>query len=151
MKVILLEDVKGKGKKNQIIDVPNGFGNFLIANKKAMAATEENQEKVAEEIKVQKNQEQERKRLLTKLKSDIDNKIIEVTIKLGANGKKFGNVSKTVICDEFEKKYGLHLNKKDVELSSDINSVGIYTVKVKLDTDIVAEFEVKVLEEKSEK
>ena len=109
MKVILLEDVKGKGKKNQIIDVPNGFGNFLIANKKAMVATDENKEKVAEEMEVAKAQEQERKRLLTKLKKDIDNKIVEVTIKVGSNGKKFGNVSKTVICDEFEKKYGLHL------------------------------------------
>ena len=131
-------------KVNSLSELIENFNSLL-------QETEENQEKVAEEIKVQKNQEQERKRLLTKLKSDIDNKIIEVTIKLGANGKKFGNVSKTVICDEFEKKYGLHLNKKDVELSSDINSVGIYTVKVKLDTDIVAEFEVKVLEEKSEK
>ena len=146
MKVILLKDVKGKGTKDQIIDVANGYGNYLLSNKLAVIASEEN----LAELEKQKEQEridaEHRRNLLKKIQSDIQGKFISIYIKVGADGKNFGHITTKLVCDEFEAQTGIHLDKRKVELPSEINSVGIYTASVKLDKDIIATFEINVIE-----
>lgn len=146
MKVILTSDVKGKGLKDEIIDVANGYGNFLITNKLAIAATDENLKKLKETKEQERIANENRRNVLEKLKNEIQGKFISVNIKVGIDGKTFGHITAKYICEEFEKQTGIHLDKKKVELSADINSVGIYTCNVKLDTDIIATFEVNVIE-----
>lgn len=146
MKVILLENVKGKGNKDQIIDVANGYGNYLLTNKLGLLATEENLQKLAQQKEQQRIDEEHRRDLLNKIKSEIQGKFISLYIKVGADGKNFGHITTKLVCDEFEAQTGIHLDKRKVELPSEINSVGIFTATVKLDKDIVATFEINVIE-----
>ena len=146
VKVILLSDVKGKGKKDQIIDVANGYANYLISNKLGVVANEENLKALKE------NQEQERieaenhHKFLENIKKEIDGKTINIHIKMGVDGKVFGHITTKQVGDEFEAQTGIHLDKRKIELPADINSVGIYTANVSLAKDIVAQFAINVLE-----
>lgn len=146
MKVILIQDVKGKGKKDDVLDVANGYGNFLINNKLAVMATDENLNKLKAEQEQARILNENRRNVLEKLKSEIQGKFISVYIKVGADGKNFGHITSKYICDEFEAQTGIHLDKKKVELPAEIKSVGIYTVNVRLEKDIVASFEINVIE-----
>ena len=148
MKVILTQDVKGKGKKDQIIDVANGYANYLINNNLAVAATEENMVLFERQKAEEKKAEENRRALLKKIRDDIQGKIVSLKIKLGAGGKLFGHITTKLVCDEFEAQTGIHLDKRKVELPADINSIGIFTATVKLESDIIAQFEIKVEEDK---
>ena len=148
MKVILLSDVKGKGKKDQVIDVAAGYGNYLITNKLALLANDENLTNLAKQKEQEKINEERRRAVLTKLKSEIQDKFISIYIKIGADGKSFGHITSKLVCDEFEAQTGIHLDKKKVEIPAEINSVGIFTASVKLDKDIIASFEINVIEKK---
>ena len=146
MKVILTSDVKGKGKKDDILDVANGYGNFLITNKLAVMASEENLKELARRQEQDRINLENKKNVLEKLKAEIQGKFISVYIKMGADGKKFGNITTQYICDEFQAQTGILLDKKKVELPAEINSVGIFTANVRLDKDIIATFEINVIE-----
>lgn len=146
MKVILLEDVKGRGSKNQIIDVANGYGNFLITNNKAVLANEENVRKVEEQKAQAIIDEQNRLELMKKLKEDIESKSVNIYIKVGSDGKVFGHITNKQICEEYEAQTGIKLDKRKVTLPADINSVGIYTANVDLYKDVQASIKVHVLE-----
>jgi cyclic-di-AMP phosphodiesterase len=146
MKIILLEDVKGKGKKNEIIEVANGYANFLVRQKKAMLANDENVEAI-EKAKLEAEEKAKRHiEMMKKLKSEIDNKKVVVGIQIGVDGKLFGSVTTKQICEAFEQEHGILLDRKKVELESEINSVGIYTATVNLHKDIKAQFEVHIVE-----
>ncbi len=148
MKVILLEDVKGRGKKDETINVANGYGNYLISHNLAVEASDEN----LKELKKRQNQEaideQNRIKLLEKLKGEIDGKSINVYIKVGQDGKTFGHITTKQITEEFEAQTGIHLDKKKVTLPADIDFVGIFKANVDLGKEIVATFDVHVLEKK---
>lgn len=148
MKVILLEDVKGRGKKDQIIEVANGYGNYLLTNNLALAATDENIKAVGERIEREKKEAENRRNLLKKFRDEIDGKSIVIKIKVGAGGKTFGSITTKMVCDEFENQHNIHLDKKKVELPGEISSIGIYTATVKLDTDITAQFVINVEEKR---
>ncbi len=145
MKIILLADVKGKGKKDDIIEVNNGYGNYLISNNLGLLANDNNLKKLAENQKQAKIEEENRKNLLEKIKSEIDGKSVTIYLKLGADGKAFGHVTSKLICDEFEAQNGIRLDKKKLDLPNDINSIGIYTATITLAKDIVASFEINVI------
>lgn len=142
MKIILLKDVKGKGKKDQIVDVAQGYANHLIVSGSAAIYNDENTKKLEERKADQALQIKLEREANLALKSEIDSKQILCYIKIGANGKTFGQITKTQVCEEFEKQTGIKLNKQKLEMN-DIHGVGITEVKVKLDTDIIAVFKVK--------
>ncbi|MGI6360490.1 MAG: 50S ribosomal protein L9 [Acholeplasmatales bacterium] len=146
MKVILLEDIKSKGKKDDIIDVPNGYGQYLLSSNRAILATPEAIKDV--ELKKARIVEQERQHLLLmkKLKEEIESKSVNIWINIGQDGKMFGSVTTKLITDAFMEQNGIELDRKKVELTSEINSIGIYTATVTLSKDIKAQFEINVLE-----
>ena len=148
MKVILTQDVKGKGKKDDIIDVAAGYANYLIANKMGLAASEENLQIFEKQKALQKKEAENKKKLLMKFRDEINGKSISIKLKVGQGGKNFGHITTKLVCDEFEAQTGIHLDRKKVELPGDINSIGIFTATVKIDTDIIATFEIKVEEKK---
>ena len=115
-----------------------------------MSELDEIRQKRMAELQAQQAQakleEENRRAVLKKIRDEIQDKFISVYIKIGADGKTFGHITTKLVCDEFEAQTGIHLDKRKVELPSEINSVGIYTASVKLDKDIVATFEVNVLE-----
>ncbi|MDY0277693.1 MAG: 50S ribosomal protein L9, partial [Acholeplasma sp.] len=146
MEVILLEDVKGRGKKDEVINVAPGYGNFLIKQNKAIVANEENLQKLNEEKAEEKRKIDEHLDLMKKLKNEIDGKSITVEIQTGKDGRLFGSVTTKGIAEEFEKQNGILLDKKKIELPIEITSVGIYTANVSLHKDVKASFEINVIE-----
>ncbi len=146
MKVILLADVKGRGKKDDVIDVASGYANYLFTNNFAVQATEENLKKLEHQKEQALEDALNHKKLMEKLKEEIEEKSINVYIKLGADGKTFGKVTTKQICDEFESQTGIHLDKKKVKLVSDIDFVGIFNATVELTKDVVATIKINVLE-----
>lgn len=146
MKVILSQDVKGRGQKGQIIDVANGYGNYLLTNKLAIQATDENIKQVEAEKAQAKLDEENHFQLMLKLKQEIEAQSINVYIKVGADGKTFGHITNKQICEEFEAQTGITLDKKKVSLPAEINSVGIFTATVDLGKGLQASIEINVLE-----
>ncbi len=146
MKVILTTDVKGKGKKDDILEVANGYGQFLITQKKALVANDDNLADLEAEQQKQKEAEQRHLDLMKKLKSEIDGKQVVLEIQIGKDGKQFGSITTKQIAEAFQATHGILIDKKKLELQSEINSIGIYTAFVSLHKDIKAQFEVKVIE-----
>ncbi len=146
MKVILLDDVKGKGKKDQTIEVAGGYANYLIGANLAIPATEENIKKLAEQKELLRIQEEKYILLMKKLANEIEGKSITLSIQVGQDGKRFGSITTKQIVEEFEKKHGISIDKKKLELATDISSAGIYPVIVGLDKGVKATFEVNIIE-----
>ncbi|WP_050337240.1 50S ribosomal protein L9, partial [Candidatus Phytoplasma phoenicium] len=152
MEIILLEDIKDKGKKHDIIEVKLGYGNFLIKKKKAILANTSNMKKIEQEKKTQEEQNLKHNLLMQQLKKDIDNKQITLTVEIGPQGKIYGKVTLKQIIDAFYQEHNIFINKnkKKIVLESEINFLGQYKVNVILTKDIVASFivNVKTIEKK---
>ena len=146
MKIILLEDVKGRGVKNQVIDVAVGFGNYIIANKKGILATEENLAKLKEDLHQAQVEAEEQKKMMQKIKEEIEEKCVNIYIKIGADGKLFGHVTTKQIVEEFESQTGIRLDKRKVSLPVEINALGVYMASVDLHKEVKANLEINVLE-----
>ncbi len=146
MKIILTEDVKGRGVKNQIIDVASGFGNYLITNKKGILATEKSLSDLQNQLDAEKNRIDDEKKMILKIKSELENKTVSVYIKVGQDGKSFGSITTKQISEELESQYGIQIDKRKITLPLEINTVGVFSANVNLYKDIVANLEVNVLE-----
>ena len=105
MKVILLEDVKGKGVKDQIIDVANGYGQYLISNKKAVTANDENILALKKKKDEEKQEHARHIALMNSLKNEIDGKKVTLSIQIGQDGKMFGKVTTKQIVEAFQKEH----------------------------------------------
>jgi len=146
MKVVLLKDLKGKGKKGDVITVNDGYAqNFLIPNGYAivgssMALNEAKQAKDANAYHL----EQSRLKALA-LSNELKGKKITIAVKSGANGKIFGSVTNKEIADNLEK-IGYNIDKKKIEVEQ-IKTLGEYPVKIKLFTNITAEITVEIVGE----
>ena len=144
MKVILLKDVKGQGKKNDVIEVSDGYGrNFLIKNGLATVATSTQ----VNSINIFKAAEEKRKAAekaeAIKLAKELETKTVIVEIKTGETGKLFGALNTQAISDAL-KKQGVELDKKKIVLSDPIKSVGEYTITVKPYAEVSAKLKVIV-------
>ena len=146
MKVILTEDVKGKGKKDDVIEVANGYGQFLLSNNKAIIASDDNIKEIERLHKEAIERDLQHLALMNKLKAEIEARSVDVFINIGADGKLFGSVTTKQIVESFEEQTGIRIDRKKLELTSEINSVGIYTATVSLHKDVKAQFEINVLE-----
>src|SRR5690606_6934724 len=138
MKVILLEDVKGKGKKDQVIELAGGYANYLISNKLAIFANEENIKKLADKKEQDRIEAQKYLELMKKIAAEIEGKSITLSINIGADGKRFGSITSKQIVEAFQDKHGITIDKKKLELATDIGSAGIYPVIVSLDKGVKA-------------
>ncbi len=142
MKVILLQDVKKQGKKDQIINVSDGYArNFLIKNGLAIPANTSNTKTLNKELDKRAADEaaliEEMKQVAEKLKT------VEVTVKVktGEQDKVFGNVSSKQICEEL-KKLGIDIDKKKICLDYSLDTLGTHIVKVELHKKVTGEIKV---------
>ncbi|CCJ34047.1 MULTISPECIES: 50S ribosomal protein L9 [Caloramator] len=145
MKVILNADVKGVGKKGDVINVSDGYArNFLFPRKLAIEANESNL-KVLEAQKAkeeQKRQEElQRARELAKKLSEIT---VEVSVKAGENGKLFGSITSKDISDALKKQHGIEIDKKKIELDEAIKVAGVYNIEVKVYPEVTAKLKVSI-------
>ncbi len=147
MKVILLQDVKGKGKKGQMLDLSDGYArNFLLPRKLAMEATPDaintmrmNDKAAAEKAAKERAEAMEISKQLRAL-------ILTVTAKGGGAGKLFGAVTNDAIANALKANAGIELDKRKIVISDPIKNVGTYTVQCKLGYEIVAPLTVKIEE-----
>jgi ribosomal protein L9 len=148
MKVILVKDVRGKGKKGEVIEVASGFGNFLLSSKQAIEASNSNLKSIEDEkAKVEKEALQEFE-LAKKLKDEIENSPIKLYVKIGETGKLFGAINSKQIAEEFKVQYNIEIDKRKIVLEDNIHSLGSFKVQVKLHKDVQAVINLQVLEEK---
>ena len=146
MKVILIKDLKGKGKKGDVIEVATGYGNYLLTSKYAVKANSANMEALEKELKEQKEKENKAYNKAVKLKEKIEKSPIKLYVKIGESGKLFGSVNTKLIADELKKQYDINIDKRKVQLDNKINTLGNYDIDVKLHKDVKATIDVQVLE-----
>ncbi len=147
MKVILLCDVKGQGKKDQIVDVSDGYArNFLFPQKKAVPADAKatNELKNKEEAKQFKINED--RKAAKALADKINNVEIEIVMGHGADGRLYGSVTAKDIAEELKKRIGSDIDKRKILMKDTIKAYGKHDVQLKILGDIVAKFVVYVHE-----
>ena len=147
MKVILLCDVKGQGKKDQIIDVSDRYArNFLFPQKKAVPADA----KATSELKSKEEAKQykinEDRKAASALAEKISNVEIEIKMGHGQDGRLYGSVTSKDIAEELKKRIGMDVDKRKIQLKETIKAYGKYTVEIKILADISAKFIVHVHE-----
>ena len=147
MKVILLQDVKGQGKKGQLIDVSDGYGrNFLLPRKLAQEATADNINTMKMNDKaLQEKRQKEREEALA-LSKVLKEMTLTVMAKGGGAGRLFGSVTNAEISDALAKQHKIQLDKRKIVLKDPIKNVGTYTVTCKLGYEITAPLSVKIEE-----
>ena len=148
MKVILTQDVRGQGKRGQMIDVSDGYArNFLLPRKLAQEATADNINTMRMNDKAtQERQAKERAEALD-LRNRMKDMTIVVTAKGGGAGRLFGSVTNTEVSEALAKQAGVQLDKRKIVLDEPIKSVGVYTVKCKLGYEITADLRVEIKEQ----
>ena len=132
MKVILLKDVKGKGKKDDILDVSDGYANnYLIKSGLAVAVTKTSKEILNKEIKTREDEEAKKVAEYNEIKNKLEDKSLEFKVKVGAKDQVFGTISSKQIADRL-KDMGYKIDKKCIENNNPISSLGTTRVKIKL-------------------
>lgn len=150
MKVIFLEDVKGRGKKGDIKDVPDGYANnFLIKNKKAEPATKKNVSVNNAKKKAEERDAVEEKVAAEALKAKLeaDDSVVEVKAKAGSDGRLFGAVSSKQVVEAADKQLGIKLDKHKMDMKEPIRALGFSNIKIKLHKQVEATVRVHVVEQ----
>ena len=145
MKVVLLADVKGQGKKNDVINVSDGYAsNFLLPRKLAIEADA----KVMNEIKGREASINHKIEVETSeakaLAAKLDTILVKIPASSGADGRLYGSITSKDIAEHLEKDYGITVDKRKIQLSDPIRAYGQYDLDVKLYTDIVGKVHVLV-------
>lgn len=148
MKVILKEDVKGSGKKGDLVNVSDGYArNYLLpkglameANNQAMGEFKAKQASVEHKAAVEKQEAED-------VSKRIGGKTVKLTAKAGANGKLFGSVTAKEVAEAINREFNCAIDKRKVSLEMEIKAFGTYTAQVKLHPGIAAKVYVAVGEE----
>lgn len=147
MKVILLQDVKGSGKKGDLINAADGYArNYLIPKGLAMEATAGaiNNKKVQDEAKAHHAQVELEE--AQKAQQELTGKTVVVQARAGKEGKLFGAVTAKEVAQAINQQYKLSIDKRKVSLSSEIKAFGTFDFDLKLHTGVVAKMKVMVKE-----
>ncbi len=149
MKIILVKDVKGKGKAGDIIDIPSGHANYLIKNKLAIVASTDNLNEYKKKSEQDKIDAQNLLDEMRKLKEFLESHPVSIGVKVGKEGKLFGSVSNKQIVDEIKTQYNVSLDKRKILFEKDIDALGTYTIPIQLHKEVIANITLYVVEKKS--
>jgi len=150
MKVIFLEDVKGKGKKGEVKDVAVGYAqNFLIKNGLAKEATAQSLSELKGKEKAKAKEDAEILQEAKKVKEQMEAEGFEVVIKskAGEDGRLFGSIPSKQVADGLQKQHNIKVDKRKIEMEQPIKALGYTTVPVKLHKEVVAKLRVHVVVE----
>ena len=147
MKVILLTDVKGKGKKGQMIEVSDGYArNYMLPRKLAQEATADNINTMRMNDKATAERQARERAEAVAISKQLRELTLIVKAKGGGAGRLFGAVTTNEIADALKKNANITIDKRKLILDENIKNVGTYTVKAKLGYEIVGQFTVKIEE-----
>lgn len=146
MKVILLADVKGHGKKGELCNVSDGYArNFLFPKKLAIEADSTALNELKNREQAAAHHKQEEIKAAKELAAKLEGKTVTISAKAGSNGKLFGSVTSKEIAAEIKKSLGVEIDRKKMSVA-DIKNFGEYTAEIKLYVGITAKITVKVTE-----
>ena len=147
MKVILLQDVKGKGKKGQMLEVSDGYArNYMLPRKIAMEATADAINTMRMNDKAAAEKAAREKAEALEIAKKLRDMTLVVTAKGGGSGRLFGSVTNAEVAEALAKQSGIKLDKRKIVLNETIKNVGTYTATCKLGYEITAPLTVKVVE-----
>lgn len=147
MKVILLCDVKGQGKKDQIVEVSDGYArNFLFPQKKAVPADAKATNELKNKEEARQFKINEDRKAASALAAKINDVEIEIVMGHGQDGRLYGSVTAKDIAEMLGKRLGIDVDKRKIQMKDNIKAYGKYTVELKILSDISAKFVVYVHE-----
>ena len=146
MKVVLNQDIKGIGKKLQVVDVSEGYArNYLIPRKMASIADNKNINEAKTKVEAMNFKKMTEKQEAIEIKKKIEKNYLEFKHKVGDNGKLFGSITEKEIADKINSVYGININKKKIIIKNPIKEIGSYEVNVKLYEGVIANVKIAVV------
>ena len=146
MKVILKADIKGVGKKDEVINASDGYArNFLFPKNLAVEANKENMSKLKAKQDSAKYQKEQDKEEAMKTADKLSKILLKIKVKAGENGKIFGGVSSKEIAQELSKQYAIQIDKKKIDLKETIKTPGVHNVEIKLFEGVVGKLRIDVI------
>ena len=146
MKVILTQDIKGVGKKDEIINANDGYArNFLLPRKMAVEANSQNMSLLQgrkDSANFKKEQEKENALLLQDKLSKI---MLKIKVKAGANGKIFGSITSKEIATELKNQYNIEVDNKKILLKDSIKEIGVFNIEIKLYEGIIGKLKIDII------
>ena len=148
MKVVLLQDVKGSGKKGELVNVSDGYArNFLLPKKLAKEANAQVLNELRNTEKAKQYKIDMEKAAANKIQEKLNGQTVKVYAKAGQAGKLFGSVTAKEISEEIQKQYGVQVDKRKITLDGDIKTFGTFPCTIKLYTAITATVHVVVAQQ----
>lgn len=145
MKVILQQTVKNLGAKGDVVEVSDGYGrNYLIPRGLAVAADESNVKQLQHEKSVEKRREERERQQAAQLKEELEKLRLKLQVKAGESGRLFGSVTPADIAAGLQSQAGIEIDRRKIELSDPIKSVGEHSVTVRVYPGIVARLKVVI-------
>lgn len=147
MKVILLDNIKGVGKKDEIINANDGYArNYLLPKKLAVEATNQNLSLLKGKQDSNAHKKAEEKKEAEIIKEKISKITLKIQVKAGANGKIFGGVTAKEISDQLKKQYNIDIDKKKIDIKETIKTLGVFNINAKLFEGVIGTINVKIEE-----
>ena len=146
MKVLLLQDVKGKGKKDTIVEVSDGYArNFLLPKGVAIVADAKVMNDYNNKQSAKKHHEEMEKLAAKETASKLEGLVTKIVATSGADGRFYGSVTSKEIAKELEKQHGITVDKRKILLNDTIKAFGTYSIDVKLHTEVTGKLNVVVI------
>lgn len=146
MKVILLQDIKGVGKKDQIINANDGYAiNYLFPKKLAVEATTGNLGNLKAKQESNQYRKDMQKEEAIKLADKLKDILLTIKVKAGENGKIFGGVTAKEIAENLKTQYNIEVDKKKINLTETIKVIGTRTVDIKLYEGVIGKLKINVI------
>ena len=146
MKVILTQDIKGVGKKDEIINANDGYArNFLLPRKLAVEANAQNMSLLQgrkDSANFKKEQEKENS---LKIQEKLSKIVLKIKVKAGENGKIFGSITSKEIATELKNQYQIDIDKKKILLKDSIKEIGIFNIEIKLYEGIIGKLKIQIV------
>jgi len=147
MKVILQQDVKGQGKKGQLIEASDGYArNFLLPRKLAVAATPENLNAMKQQEKAKRAQEAAERAAALEISEKLKGCMVKIPAKAGSGGRLFGSVTSKEVSESLKAQFGLDIAKTKIVMDEPIKAFGTYQLKCKLGYEVTGTVNVVVTE-----
>lgn len=144
MKIILLEDVRKQGKKGDIIEVADGYGNFLIKAKQAVLASQAGVARLNKENAEKKQAEENLIKECNKIKEKLEREVVQFKVKTGEQDCVFGSISAKQIATELQnKKY--NIDKKQIKINNPLSSLGFHNVDIELHKKVIGTIRVELI------
>ena len=146
MKLILLENVKGVGKKDEIINANDGYArNFLLPKKLAVEANNQNLAKLKSKQESTEHKKMTEKQEAEELSKKLEKIILKIQVKAGENGKIFGGVTAKEIAEQLQKQHNFKVDKKKIDLKETIKQTGMFTIDLKLYEGVNAKLKIHII------